>query len=180
MNKNFKDYLKIIQESEKLESEKLEIDETKATVGIRSLTRMISNVKKYFDYSNKKLKKKYNLQIKLLTKTGLKKIKKVHNLKEPRIKVLPDTTIHQSFGYNIYINGNKNPISLYIIREEKKPDNFTKSKYYTFLYVYDQRKENTEPVEIANLTVDPDLDWKQKEKDIQTLIRSEIYGPMIK
>ena len=49
MNKNFKDYLKIIQESEKLE-----INDTSVKVFIPSLTRMISNVKKYFDLSDKK------------------------------------------------------------------------------------------------------------------------------
>ena len=175
MNKSFKKYLKIIQESEKLE-----MDETKATVGIRRLKKMMDNVQNYFNYSDKKLKTEYNLQKILLKKDELNKIKEVHELKEPRIKIEGDTTIHQSFGYNIYINGNTLPISLYIIREEKKPDNFTKSKYHTILYVYDKRKVNAEPVEIANLTVDPNLDWKQKEKDVQFLIRSAIYGPMIK
>ena len=120
-----------------------------------------------------KKKTQYDFTIKLLTKTGLEKIKKEHEREDS----LSDIKRHETFGYSIYINKSEKPIYVYISREEKIKYNPTKSTYYTILYAYDKRKENTKPEKISNLSVrDPNLDWKENEKRIEHWIRSEIYG----
>jgi hypothetical protein len=178
MKQTFKDYLKIVQESES--ETKLNIDETSVKVSIPSLARMIAKVKSFIDYEEKQKKIQYNLKVKLLTKSGLEKIKEKHN-KEYKIKVLADVKIHEMYGFNIYIKNNEKPISIYMVREEIIKLNVKKSDFYTILYVYDQSKENTEPEKIANLSVrNPNLNWKENEKEIERLIRSEIMGPMIR
>jgi hypothetical protein len=180
MEKIFKDYLKIVQKSET--KPKLNIDETSVKVFIPSLARMITNIKNFFDYEEKQKKLQYNLKIKLLTKSGLEKIKEKHIEKENnrKIKVSADVKIHEMYGFNIYIKNNEKPISIYMVREEIIKLNVAKSDFYTILYVYNQSKENAEPEKIANLSIrNPNLTWKENEKEIGKLIKREIFNPII-